>query len=204
MGRKFFAILGVVVFAGILGGCSANSVKLDGAALSKIQHKKLAVVIGERTKLKIMTPAKAVAGSGLLAAVVVDALSDDLAVNYAITDPAIAVSQAISRKLVSKHGMSMIKSHRLADVLLQVTTPYWEVRYGSLAWMSYHPAVMITAKLLDARTKKVLSSGHCQNIKPITKTRGYDEILANNGALLKVDLNQIASKCAQEILAKAF
>ncbi len=204
MVRKFFAVLGVVFLAGLLAGCSASSVKLDGAALSKIQHKKLAVVIGDRTKLKIMTPAKAVAGSGLLAAVVVDALSDDLAVNYAIADPAITVGDAISRKLVSKHGMSMIKSPRLADVILGVTTAYWEVRYGSLSWMSYSPVVVIKANLMDARTKKVLSSGQCHYAKPITKTRGYDEILANNGALLKADLQKIASRCARDILAKAF
>ena len=100
--------------------------------------------------------------------------------------------------------MSLAPSAAQADIVLQVTTNHWEVIYGSLAWMSYHPTLVVHAKLMDTRTNKVLSGSTCNYLKAITKTRGYEEILANKGALLKVDLNQMAAKCARDIIAKAF
>ncbi|MCF6200493.1 MAG: hypothetical protein L3J67_14115 [Hyphomicrobiaceae bacterium] len=205
MGRKFFAILGVIVFAGVLGGCSANSVKLDGAAVSRIQQKRLLVQVNNRPKLIVVTAAKAMLSSGLMASLLMRGLSDDLANDFTIADPAKTVAARVRQRLVSKHAMKIATSRAHADIVLEVTNTGWEVTHGSLLNMtSYHPNLHVTAQLMEARSKKVLLQANCAFQQKITPWRGYEEILANKGAVLKADFNQLTAKCVNQILAKAF
>ncbi|MCP4933090.1 MAG: hypothetical protein GY927_02550 [bacterium] len=201
MGRIFLRLVGLVILAGLLAGCSSHSLKLDSSTIGKIQNRKLALVVGPPPKLIINTPEKSL-NNGLIATLLIHGMSDNLATDYGVTDPAKTVGQRLKSKLATKYRMSIVSSPASADILLRVSTVFWQVNHGALDFMSYTPRTSIVVELADRRSKKVLTKGTCLNSQGMTKKRGYDEILQNNGAVLKTDLDMIASKCASRMLAK--
>jgi len=189
---------------GLLAGCKSRSVRLDSSTASQIAHKRLVVQVNRRPKLIIVTFAKAVVSSGVMASLLMRGLSDDLANDFAIADPARTVAAQVKQRLVSKYGMSVASSAAHADVVLEVTNTMWQVNHGSLLNLAkYRPILAVVAQLRDMRHKTVLSKAACvfnarQNVTP---WRGYDEILGNHGAVLKADFDRLTQKCVGQILA---
>ncbi len=194
----------VLLVAAVVSGCAAQTVKLDSAALTQIQSKRLALVTEPRRPIKIMTPTKATLSSGLLAAMIVDAISEDIGAKHNIPDPAKKVGQKLQSMLTARHGMSPVSSADRADLLLKVSG-FSELRYGAVKWMSYAPVLVVTTELVDARTKKVLSKGQCAigGTGRETPWRSYNDHLINGAANLKKDLDTLTEMCARSIMKKA-
>ncbi len=185
----------------LLAGCAGSQqLQVDsGGGSSALAGKTLAVRTGKVGKLVAETPGKALLSPGLIAGAVIYAASEDIAKKYSVPDPAARIGEALAERLAARHGVTRAPEGGQADLELHVRTNDWKLVYGPVQWTSYAPFIYVRAELKDARTGKRLAAGNCSFATAQTPRRSLDDLLANNAALLKGDLETLADKCAEQI-----
>jgi hypothetical protein len=128
-------------------------------------------------------------------------------------DPAVAISERLAEGLAKRFSLRVLPvdgsltqattprelaaRYRDADLVLDVRTSNWG--FHPTAVEHYGATYDGTLRLIDARTGSVLAEGLCsQHPVPTSDGPTYDELLANDAALLKRMLGSIAESCSDD------
>jgi len=215
-----------VLLALSLGGCaSTKSVQAPPDAVNSLQSSSLTIVTHAKPSFIAMTPGKG--ALGMLGAIAAITDGNQLVEKYQLPDPALAVTAKLKPVLMDKFGSSGSKIIADTDekitsdtalagaagksgVVLDVVTVGWGFSYFPLSWGHYNINMNVNARLLDARNGKVIAQSYCappkeQQAKQPTvdtdKAPTYDEMVADDGALIKSTLVANSDTCA-DIIAK--
>jgi hypothetical protein len=87
----------------------------------------------------------------------------------------------------------------MTDLLLEVRTSDWAMRNIPGYWNRYKVHYTVEVKLTDTRDQRLLAAGECVGDDPeagkATAGPTDDEMLANNAAVLKREINRAADRC---------
>ncbi|HKQ44132.1 MAG TPA: hypothetical protein VJS47_01955 [Rhizomicrobium sp.] len=224
MKKIVFALLTVS-----LGGCaSVKAVPAPPQVISDLQGGALTIVTHAKPSFIAMTPGKgAFAMMGAFAAI---ADGNKLVETYQIPDPAHTVTAKLTPVLQDKFKTSAVKT--ISDleekitsdtalaaaaerqgVVLDVVTVGWGYSYFPLNWGRYNIGTNVNARLIDARSGKVIAQSHCIPPKEQQanfpapepdKAPTHDEMMADNAALIKATIIKNADTCAAIIQKNMF
>src|SRR5262249_38033840 len=128
-------------------------------------------------------------------------------------DPAVAISDTLANALAKRFSLRVLPAdgsltqattprelaarHRDSDLVLEVRTSDWGFHPTKLG--RYGATYDRRVRLLGARTGNVLAEGVCsQHPVPTSDGPTYDQLLANDAALLKQMLGSIAVSCSDD------
>jgi hypothetical protein len=134
-----------------------------------------------------------------------------------VTDPAGEIAANLARSLSQKTGArvipaarSQVDSQRYKDVvaaapgatyILRVTTLGMGCSYHPLKWLTYHFNGVIQMELIQASTRKVVSSSTYQRIYKKSRGVKHDDILANNAAYVKQEMEMAKREAEAQFAA---
>ena len=212
-----------------LGGCAnVKAVQAPTEAVSGLQGTPLTVVTHAKPSFVAMTPGKG--ALGMIGAFAAIGDGNKMVETYQLPDPALGVAAKMKPVLMDKFSFSGSKA--VADeqekitsdsalataadkngVVLDVVTIGWGFSYFPLSWSHYNINMNATARLIDARSGKVIAQSSCappkeqQKNEPAAdsdKAPTYDEMTADNGALIKSTLAANEDACAVAMLKNMF
>lgn len=151
-----------------------------------------------------------------------DAISAGNAIvqKYEIEDPASSVANTLGEGLQSKFGTSLspatgvsvsndlhqlTKQYEHSDLLLDVQTTQWGFGFFPMNWSHYRIMYGVRARLIDVKTMAILAEGTCTR-SPETDEGAptYAELLRDNAARLRQELQGAAQYCAEKLRADIF
>jgi hypothetical protein len=103
----------------------------------------------------------------------------------------------------STNPAELARQYSGADLLLDVQTVNWGFAYFPTDWNNYRVIYSAKARLIDTKTRKVLAEGFCSRVPEKTDDApSHEELLANQAARLKQELEAAADHCISEFRAK--
>ncbi|MBP7880249.1 MAG: hypothetical protein KAZ75_02050 [Acinetobacter sp.] len=137
-----------------------------------------------------------------------------------VEDPAIYIANELAKTLESQLGITHIttststtttnniktlaEQHKEADILLDVQTTYWQSIYYTSDWNNYRVVYAAKLRLIDTKNKKVIAESICSKKQDDKKNSpSYDQLIANNAAVLKAALKSHADECISEFKTNA-
>ena len=210
--QKFAAVL---LLASLAGCATVDKVAIDPTAATALRGKTL--VRTSRAAVPdfaAMTPGKAsFAIVGSLAAI---SAGNELIKTNHVPVPAAAISQAISEQLQGARGMRLVAdpvavgsrdvaqiaaaAAGKADYVLDVETVGWRFGYFSMSWNHYKVGHQAQGRLIDVANKKIVAQGNCSRDPAYSDSLPtYDQLVANQAAVLKKELDAAARECAASL-----
>lgn len=213
--RKFAV---AVALAAVVSGCQTAKVALNDN-VTRLEGKSVVAVKRPDAPFyqKTMGSSMAIVGiGGIIGASVGAALEasggSEMKEAASLVDPANGLADALTAALVAKYGMQrvdprpptrttrldiLMKEHKGADFMVDVRTVNWSV--APTSFQQYSLVYVAEFKLLEAGSKKPVAqalcqSGHGNTAKPPTR----EELLANEGALLREYTASAANRCLAE------
>jgi hypothetical protein len=154
------------------------------------------------------------AGKGAFAAVGAGAAvstGNELVKQEGIADPAVAVSDALGKRLAQRYRLTpkpagmeaksdnvgeLAQTYAGSDLLLDVKTQAWGFVYYPTDWSHYRIMYNARLRLIDLKTKAVLAEGTCVLAPEKTAdSPTYEELLAQNAARLKREFAGAETAC---------
>ena len=201
----------------VLSGCATAPMTLSEQDSSAIAGQKLTVIHYEPDPFLPMTNTKgAFAVLGVAAAV---AEGKTLVKEKGLTDPAIAIKQDLASNLAQRYHFSDVtfvsdtqpyESDPKAvstmtgnqGVILDVRTFGWGTQYYPFK-TQYKVNYFAQARLINASEGRLISTERCVINQPYSETAPtYDQLMANNAALLKQKLAEAKAECVHQFTAK--
>lgn len=97
------------------------------------------------------------------------------------------------------------KKHQSSSYLLDVRTINWSFGYFPSGWNQYRVIYSAKAKLIDTSSQQVVAEAFCSRVpEKTTDAPSHDELLANNAARLKQELQIAADHCVKELSSKIY
>lgn len=137
-----------------------------------------------------------------------------------IADPAIEISQALSKKIASTHGMKAVESSLVAasddtkalaatytgaDYVLDVKTSNWAFIYYPTDWSHYKVTYRARLRLIDAARQTVVAESSCLSEQgDEAKRPSKEQLLEGRARLLKSYLAKAASSCVDVFARDVF
>jgi hypothetical protein len=132
-----------------------------------------------------------------------------------LVDPSSAIASRLMMELAHRYALVPRTPRPIAgagqkvrwdtDLYLQVKTEHWAMDYFLDDWAHYRLVYETSVELRDGRTDRLLASGQCQsNPEETTTGASYDEMLADEAALLKKRLADAAAACTQVLSRDLF
>ena len=132
-----------------------------------------------------------------------------------IDDPAVHIARQLSVALERKYATRTIpeklgtkekdiaklcSSKPDADLILDVRTINWSTTFFLNSWNKYKVTYVASLRLIDAKSQKVIAEGIFGRNPPKATSDAptHKELLANNAAWLKEELNRDAELCVQD------
>ena len=92
-----------------------------------------------------------------------------------------------------------------ANYAIDVQTVNWGFGYFPTDWSHYRALYVGKARLINLETKQVVAENGCVYRTDTNENAPtYDEMMANEAALLKTMLNKAVSYCQTKIMTEAF
>jgi hypothetical protein len=219
------AALGIVGTA--LTGCvSTNTVPLAGrdggsGAVVAMAGRTIAPVSRATPDFAAMTAGKATLG--LIGTAAMISTGNDIVQKNGVADPAVAIRDALLAEFAARQGLSVtaaggspigamttdvkkiIAGSPKADLLLDAQTINWSFAYFPADWNSYRVIYSVKVRLIDTQAGKTIAEGFCQRFPDKTPDApSRDQLLENQAARLKEQLNVHGGQCLTELQAKVF
>lgn len=209
-----------VLSAAMLSGCATvnkQSIGTQGAAALKNQS--LAQTTRSKPDFAAMTAGKAM--FALVGAFAMISEGNDIINKNNVDNPADAIAGALARGLAEKHGAQYAPSSMLvatndaskiaaaakdkARFVIDVETLNWSFGYFASAPSHYRVIYSARARLIDVEKNAVVAEGACRHFPDDTKgAPTYDELTANQAALLKSTLAEITGACIKTLETEMF
>jgi len=216
MNRLLTLIIGLM----ILSGCTTiRKQTLDANNAAALKDQTIAVTTYPKPDFAAMTPVKA--ALGLIGAFAAISDGNQLVEKYKVGDPALMVSNDLATALSNRLGVKRIATPLSAtddDVtkiaalaspsspyILDVKTFVWSMNYFATDWTHYRILYTARARLINTNTKTVVAEGFCKHIpESNTNAPTYDELMANDGARLKLEQKNAANSCVDTLQNEMF
>jgi hypothetical protein len=194
-----------------LGGCATVSTPFPKDVSAQLQGKTLVRSHYSAPDFTAFSAGKGVF-VGLLGIPSMIAEGNSIIKENDISDPAIEISQALSKKIASTHAMKAVESSLVAasddtkalktiytgaDYLLDVKTSNWAFIYYPTDWSHYKVTYRARLRLIDAARKTVVAESSCLSEQgDEAKRPTKEQLLDDRARLLKSYLAKAASACA--------
>lgn len=219
--RKIKEMNGLLVFVLflLLSGCASTLIQMDKEERSRLNNQSDIQAVHYPSSFSVRTPGKAIAGGGgALGAIfslgLYESAGDKMAKEYALEDPALRVQSRflsslekdlgiknirIVQESPSKDSIDDLKRTAGKGMVLDFKTTQWMLFYYPTDWSHYRIAYSARGRLVRLEEPKIIWQGTCEFIGQDPKTSPtMDELVANNGALLKQKINEAADACAEQ------
>jgi hypothetical protein len=199
-------------------GCvSTKIVPVDSKSLVSLQGATTAASQREKPSFSAMTAGKAM--FGMIGAAAMISQGNSIVKENGIEDPAAYIGEKLLADLASANSLQVVKrkdvvasgtdvaklSKQYADVglLVDVQTINWSFAYFPTDWTHYRVIYSAKFRLIDTKRAKIIADGFCARIpddSPEAPTG--DQLLENNAARLKQELQTAADHCVNEFRTK--
>ena len=196
---------------------STKIVPIQQDRMANLQGSTITVSTREKPSFGAMTAGKAT--FGLLGAAAMISAGNEIVKKNAIEDPAVSIARELADSFASANAMTVVptegvlakstnpaelaRQYSAADILLDVQTVNWSFAYFPTDWNNYRVIYSAKARLIDTRTRKVLAEGFCSRVPEKTDDApSHEELLANQAARLKQELEAAAQHCVSEFRSK--
>lgn len=158
----------------------------------------------------VMTPGKAM--FGLIGAFLAISAGNEAINGGNIQDPATEIGRGLAGFFNSPKAPSSIltesddpsdiasETKGNIDYIIDVKTNYWGAVYFRSSLFKYYVTYVARARIINARTKSVISEGVCKR-EPDSSIGAptYDELFLNQSARLKKELDMVTSECIKSL-----
>lgn len=205
-----------------LAGCAPALIRPDKEELRRLgEQAGLQVVRFPPSSFSVRTPGKAMVGGGggalgaVLSLGLYESAGDKMAKEYALEDPAVRLQSrfltslekatgskesTIVQKPPSGESLEELKRTFGTGMVLDFKTTQWLLFYYPTDWSHYRIAYSARGRLVRLDEPKIIWQGTCEIIGQDPKTSPtLEELVANNGALLKQKINEAADACAEQL-----
>lgn len=211
-------VLLVVVAAGAISGCaSINKLPIAPTTTAEIKGQAIAQTKRPLPDFSAMTAGKA--AFALIGAALMISEGNSIIANNKISDPADAIASSLVTVLEDAHGAKSTEQRVMVDSddVIQITTaangaaPFvvdvqtinWSLAYFPTDWTHYRVIYSAKARLINTSTRATVAEGFCQRVPESNiGAPTYDELTANEAALLKQELSQAATECLRTLKAE--
>jgi hypothetical protein len=198
-------------------------VELAAADRSLVRGAPTVHAVHGKASFSVRTPGGALAGGGgalgaLVSEQVAESGGESMRGRVPIADPAVRVGERLGSVLEHKLGaprIQVVPEPVLADgakvlaarfgpgLVLALQTEQWMLFYYPTDWSHDRVSYSASARLLDAADGRVLWQSACEFVgsDPATSPT-LEELEANDGALLRVKLDEAADACARQLEAR--
>ena len=210
--RKASVILLVVT---MISGCvSFKNQVIDTKSVTEIKGQTITYTVRKKPDFAATTAGKA--AFALLGAAAMISEGNKIIASNNVPDPADVIATGLANTLENAYGVQLVTPptevnandeaqvaasiNGKAKFIIDVQTVHWSFGYFPTDWTHYRVIYTAKARLIDAQSKAVVAEGFCKHIP--TSNIGaptYDELLANEAAMLKRELNSIASECVSSM-----
>lgn len=205
----------------LLAGCATvDVVKVSESQRASLEGQPLTVVYHPQPSFTASNAGKVAAGSlfgaigGAIAGASMNSAGNEIVATYSVQDPAAAIASRLGPAYGSHLRASVTQSASAPSsdepaqlsqqaggtgAVFDVRTLSWMFQYFPTNWTHYRVVYAARARLIDARSGQVIGQAPCNyqsNDEAGAPT--YDELLANNAAILKAALAKAAENCANE------
>ena len=204
-----------------LAGCvSINKQAMAPGAGKDLKDHSIAQTQRPLPDFSAMTPTRA--ALGMIGGVMMISEGNALIAGNKVVDPAGAIASSLAKELESAYGAKATEQRvavtaseveRISEAgrasarfIVDVQTINWSFTYFPTDWTRYRVIYSAKARLNDTTNKTTLAEGFCSRIPDSNANApSYDELTANEAAMLKRELVVAAEHCAktlkQEMLA---
>jgi hypothetical protein len=178
-----------------------------------LRNRQVVITQRERPNFVAETPGKAMLG--LTGAALMVVAGNSIVRENAIEDPAVHIARQLS-DVLEQHYATRTLADALqtkekdiakicsakpdADLILDVRTLSWSASCFMTSWNKYKVTYTVSVRLIDAKSRKVIAEGAFGRVpaKATPDAPTHKELLANNAAWLKAELNRDAELCVQD------
>ena len=198
-----------------LGGCAMTQ-PISPADNAALRGKKVVLTTSKMEPFSTVTVANSMVGAHILAQGIGEIIAaregTQIIVTNNVKDPAIQISEGLAKSMQakyrtpitpqkyevpSKENFALIR--KIADYELFVRTREWGVRHYESVFYSAH------ALLTDTKTNAIVARSVCTISGRVPSSKpSYDELVANQAAILKNVLHQIGEECTKRLQKDMF
>lgn len=208
-------VLLVVAAAGMFSGCaSINKQPIAPTATTELKGQTIAQTKRPLPDFAAMTAGKA--AFALIGAALMISEGNSLIANNKVADPADAIASSLVTALESAHGAKSTEQRiavNASDVteisaaaggaarfVVDVQTVNWSFGYFPSDWTHYRVIYSAKARLINTSTKATVAEGFCKRVpESNVSAPTYDELTANEAALLKKELSLAVEECVKTL-----
>lgn len=208
-----FLVLSLITVAA--SGCTTiNRQPVNSKAVSDLKNQTIVQTARKVPDFAAMTAGKA--AFALLGAIAMISEGNSIVANNKVADPADSIATGLAAALSNAYGVRVVTppvvvssddvgqvaqaSIGAARFVIDVQTINWSFGYFPTDWTHYRVIYTAKARLIDSQSKSVVAEGFCKRI-PETNANAptYDELLANQAALLKSELSLATEACVKSL-----
>ena len=206
MFRHFFVLSAGILLAACV---STAQVPIQADAAGKLGGRTLVQSRYEKPSFSATRPSRAM--FGMIGAFAAISEGDELIATNKVEDPALAIGNELAKRIGKTYRTQITKTDTQADgdgvddlaktygpgnLLLDIRTINWSFVYFPTDWEHYRVIYSAKLRLIDTQTKEVLAEGFCSRVPENSDTAPtYDELIAQNAARLKKELQISAQHC---------
>lgn len=212
-----FSLIAIAV-ALTVSGCATVKTQAIGAQ-EKLAIQGQSVVVTSREKPNFSAMTAVAASFAVIGALAAISEGNSIVEKNEVADPADFISSSLAKSLEAAQSVKIISASvpvasddpsviassaaSSAAYVLDVQTTYWSFDYFPTDWTHYRVLYAAKARLIDTRTKSVVALGICSRV-PDSNTGAptYDELMANQAAGLKRELEAAAKECVNTLKAE--
>lgn len=210
---RFFMAAGLAATALMAGCVSTATIPVSQRTATDMRDQSLGRVVRAAPSFAAMTMGKMM--FGLIGAAAMIAEGNKIIADNKVEDPAGVIAADLSSSLSQKHGATAAGTNVTIDTddvarivqaapgarfIVDVQTVNWSMVYFPVQVTKYRVTYSAKARLVDAQTKAVVAESFCKYLpEDVNTAPGYDELLANEAALLKAQLALGAKACIDQL-----
>jgi len=196
---------------------SVNKQAMNAKATTELKGQSITYTNRKKPDFAAMTAGKAT--FALIGAVVAISDGNQLVASQNIADPADAIAVGLIKVLENAHGVHVVTPpptvsaneapeiaanvHGAARFVVDAQTINWGFNYFPTDWSHYRVLYNAKVRLIDTETKSVVAEGFCKYV-PASAANAptYEELMANEVAWLKNELNAAVGECVNTLKAE--
>lgn len=221
--RNRLIIISLILIGLMFSACAPKTITLNSQLKNNFENKTITFTNREGPlEPNVMTHTRAIDLSGmvgLLGSLTIALFDNDK--NYKVNKvPSLYINNKLIQELTTKYNMKHIKNNTMthttsvdelirqypnSDYILDNTTTYWMIIYYPTHWTTYTVNLFNVMKLIDTKNAKIVAQKICQ-YQPKYKDNmpSYDEMFANNGALIKKETQKALDYCIEDFKSLLF
>ncbi len=210
------SLVTTLALTALLGGCAhMDVIQTTSSQLKGLEQQPLTVInYDKKQDFVAVTPTKAMFGA--IGAVAMVHSGNQIIEENAVPDPALDIVRQLAPLYVERLKTAqariakawkgsddipeLVQSVKSKGAILDVKTMGWNIGYFPTNWTHYRITYVARARLIDATSGTLIGQAPCTYVSDDESTAPtYDELMADQAALLKSKLATAATSCSSVI-----